>query len=75
MNFVQARREALDTRLKQAQSVTELVGNTPLQPGSNRIEVHDETKTSNVLVWISKLGTTDGQSRTEIYEITLQAAG
>lgn len=30
MNFVQARREALDTRLKQAQSVIELVGNTPL---------------------------------------------
>lgn len=54
---------------------TELVGNTPLQPGSNRIEVHDKTKTSNVLVWISKLGTTDGQSRTEISEITLQAAG
>ena len=54
---------------------TELVGTTPLQPGHNRIEVHDRTKTSNVLVWISKLGTTDGQSRTEISDITLQAAG
>jgi serine/threonine-protein kinase len=53
---------------------TELVGSTPLQPGENRIEVHDSTKTSNVLVWINKLGTTDGQSRTEISEITLQAA-
>lgn len=53
---------------------TELVGTTPLQPGENRIEVHDSTKTSNVLVWINKLGTTDGQSRTEISEITLQAA-
>ncbi len=53
---------------------TELVGTTPLQPGHNRIEVHDGTKTSNVLVWINTLGTTDGQSRTEISEITLQAA-
>ena len=53
---------------------TELVPTTPLQPGHNRIEVHDSAKTSNVLVWITKLGTTDGQSRTEISEITLQAA-
>jgi serine/threonine-protein kinase len=52
----------------------ELVGTTPLQPGHNRIEVHNSTKTSNVLVWITKLGTTDGQSRTAISEITLQAA-
>jgi serine/threonine-protein kinase len=54
---------------------TELVPTTTLEPGQNRIEVHDQSKTSNVLVWISKLGTTDGQSRTEISEITLQAAG
>jgi len=27
-----------------------------------------------VLVWINTLGTTDGRSRTEISEITLQAA-
>jgi serine/threonine-protein kinase len=53
---------------------TELTPTTPLQPGHNRIEVHDRTKTSNVLVWITKLGTTDGQSRTDISEITLQAA-
>ena len=52
---------------------TELAPTTALQPGHNRIEVHDETKTSNVLVWITKLGTTDGQSRTAISEITLQA--
>jgi serine/threonine protein kinase len=53
---------------------TELVGTTPLQRGHNRIEVHDGTKTSNALVWINTLGTTDGRSRTEISEITLQAA-
>jgi serine/threonine protein kinase len=53
---------------------TELTPATPLQPGHNEIEVHDSTKTSNVLVWITKLGTTDGQSRTTISEITLRAA-
>ena len=53
---------------------TALTPATPLQPGHNRIEVRDRTKTSNVLVWISTLGTTDGQSRTAISEITLQAA-
>ena len=53
---------------------TELAPTTPLQPGHNRIEIRDQTKTSNVLVWISTLGTTDGKSRTAISEITLQAA-
>ena len=55
-------------------NTTELTPTTPLQPGHNRIAVHNRTKTSNVLVWITTLGTTDGQSRTEISEITLQAA-
>jgi serine/threonine-protein kinase len=54
---------------------TELAPTAALQPGQNRIEVHDSAKTSNVLVWISNLGTTDGRSRTEISEVTLQAAG
>jgi serine/threonine-protein kinase len=52
---------------------TELTSTTPLQQGHNRIEVHDRTKTSNVLVWITKLGTTNGESRTKISDITLQA--
>jgi serine/threonine-protein kinase len=71
---VQIRSSPTETPAKLADT-TELTPNTPLQPGHNRIEVSDRTKTSNVLVWISKLGTTDGQSRTEISEITLQAAG
>jgi hypothetical protein len=54
---------------------TELTPATSLQPGHNRIAVHNGTKTSNVLVWISTLGTTNGESRTELSEITLQAAG
>ncbi len=53
---------------------TELTPTTPLQRGHNRIAVHNPTKTSNVLVWITTLGTTDGESRTAISEITLQAA-
>jgi serine/threonine protein kinase len=54
---------------------TPLTPTTSLQPGHNQIAVHNRTKTANVLVWISTLGTTDGQSRTAISEITLQAAG
>lgn len=70
---VQIRSSPTETPAKLGDT-TELTPNTPLQPGHNRIAVSDRTKTSNVLVWISKLGTTDGQSRTEISEITLQAA-
>lgn len=54
---------------------TELTPNVPLHAGENTITVDNQTKTSNVLVWISKLGTVDGQSRTAISDITLRAAG
>ncbi|WP_310784795.1 serine/threonine-protein kinase [Mycobacterium sp. Z3061] len=54
---------------------TEIAPTTSLEPGRNRITVTSKTKTSNVLVWISRLGTTNGQSRTELSDITLQAAG
>ena len=53
---------------------TALTPSVALQPGHNRIPVGNRSKTSNVLVWITKLGTTDGQSRTDISEITLHAA-
>jgi serine/threonine-protein kinase len=70
---VQIRSSPTESPTKLADT-SELVPTTPLNPGHNRIEVHNTTKTSNVLVWISKLGTTNGRSRTEISEITLQAA-
>ncbi|GJF14337.1 hypothetical protein NGTWS0302_36050 [Mycolicibacterium cyprinidarum] len=54
---------------------TELSPAVPLQPGHNTITISDHTKTSDVLVWIPTLGTTDGQSRTAISDITLRAAG
>jgi tRNA A-37 threonylcarbamoyl transferase component Bud32 len=69
----QIRSSSTDTPAELADTV-ELTPTTPLQPGHNRIAVRDRTKTSNVLVWISTLGTTDGESRMEISEITLQAA-
>jgi putative peptidoglycan lipid II flippase len=47
---------------------------TTLKPGHNVIKVDSSTSTSNLLVWISTLGTTDGKSRAEISEITVQAA-
>jgi serine/threonine-protein kinase len=53
---------------------TELTPSVSLQPGHNRIPVDNKTKTADVLIWISKLGTTDGQSRTDISDITLEAA-
>jgi serine/threonine-protein kinase len=70
---VQIRSSPTDAPAKLADTI-ELTPTTPLQPGHNRIAVHDPSKTSNVLVWISTLGTTDGESRMEISEITLQAA-
>lgn len=60
---------------KSLSDTTELTPNVALQPGKNTITVDNQTETSNVLVWISKLGTVDGQSHTDISEITLRAAG
>ncbi|MGA5465278.1 protein kinase family protein [Mycobacterium sp. NPDC050041] len=53
---------------------TELTPPVPVQPGSNRIPVPAGAATSNVVVWISTLGTMDGKSRTEISEVRLIAA-
>lgn len=47
---------------------------TRLKPGSNTIRVNATAPTSNLLVWISTLGTIDGESRADISEITIQAA-
>jgi protein kinase-like protein len=53
---------------------TELTKSVALQPGHNRIPVDNHTKTANVLLWITKLGTTDGQSRTSISDVTVESA-
>ncbi len=53
---------------------TELTPATPVRPGSNTIEISDAAPTANVRVWVSKLGKVDGESRSDIAEITLEAA-
>jgi putative peptidoglycan lipid II flippase len=53
---------------------TVLTSATTLKPGSNTIKVDNASPTSNVLVWVSTLGQVDGQSRSDIAEITLKAA-
>jgi putative peptidoglycan lipid II flippase len=53
---------------------TALTPPTTLQPGHNSIPVKASSPTSNLLVWISTLGTTDGQSRSAVSEVTVQAA-
>lgn len=53
---------------------TVLTPATPLKPGSNTIKVDNATPTSNVLVWVSTLGQVNGESRSDIAEITLKAA-
>jgi putative peptidoglycan lipid II flippase len=45
-----------------------------LKPGHNAIPVRAGAPTSNLLVWISTLGTTNGKSQANISEITVQAA-
>ena len=44
-----------------------------MHPGHNTIQVNASSPTSYVLVWIPTLGTTDGQSRTSLSEVTVQA--
>jgi putative peptidoglycan lipid II flippase len=45
-----------------------------LKPGHNVIPVRGGSATSNVLVWISTLGTTNGKSQAGFSEVTVQAA-
>jgi putative peptidoglycan lipid II flippase len=45
-----------------------------LKPGHNVIPVRGGSATSNVLVWISTLGSTNGKSQAGFSEVTVQAA-
>ena len=56
------------------EDTTKITDPTPVQAGPNRIPVTMSTPTSYVLVWIATLGSTDGESRSSIYEITLERA-
>ncbi|WP_428339811.1 murein biosynthesis integral membrane protein MurJ [Mycobacterium sp.] len=46
---------------------------TSMHPGHNTIQVNASSPTSYLLVWIPTLGTTNGQSRTSLSEVTVQA--
>jgi putative peptidoglycan lipid II flippase len=56
------------------EETTVLTPATTLKSGHNTIPVKSAAPTSNLLVWISTLGTTDGKSKASISEITVQAA-
>ena len=53
---------------------TELGPPTAMKTGSNTITIANPTPTSNVLVWITTLGTVGGKSESAISDITLKAA-
>jgi putative peptidoglycan lipid II flippase len=67
---VQIRSAATDSP-KGLADTTELSAPAALQPGPTRIQLSARPPVSTVLVWISTLGTTDGNNRAEISEITL----
>ncbi|MGV0849186.1 murein biosynthesis integral membrane protein MurJ [Mycolicibacterium phlei] len=54
---------------------TVLTPATTLKPGDNTVEVDDPTPTQYLLVWVSTLGQVDGESRSDIAEITVRSAG
>ena len=56
------------------EDTTVLTPPTPLKTGTNTITVTGASPTSNLLVWISTLGTTDGKNKTTISGLTVKAA-
>jgi putative peptidoglycan lipid II flippase len=56
------------------EDTTVLTPATALKPGHNTIPVKAGAPTSNLLVWISTLGTTNGKSEADVSEISVQAA-
>ncbi len=53
---------------------TEVSPPTPMKTGSNTINIDNPQPVSNVLVWITTLGSVDGKSETAISNITLNPA-
>ena len=51
---------------------TELTPVTPIKRGPNTIKVDGAAPTSVVLVWITTMGTTEGENRTAFNEVTVQ---
>lgn len=53
------------------EDTTELSQPISLKPGKNTIPVNASAPTSNLLVWISTMGTTAGKNKTELSEIVV----
>ncbi|WP_440271480.1 lipid II flippase MurJ [Candidatus Mycobacterium methanotrophicum] len=70
---IQIRSSAASTPAK-LDDTTALTQPVAMHPGRNSIPVKASSPTSYLLVWISTLGTTNGQSRSGISEVTVQAA-
>jgi putative peptidoglycan lipid II flippase len=70
---IQIRSSATSTPAK-LDDTTALTQPTAMHPGHNTIPVKASSPTSYLLVWISTLGTTNGESRSGISEVTVQAA-
>lgn len=70
---IQIRSSATSTPAK-LDDTTALTQPMAMHPGHNNIPVNASEPTSYLLVWISTLGTTNGESRSGISEITVQAA-
>ncbi|MFZ0903833.1 MAG: lipid II flippase MurJ, partial [Mycobacterium sp.] len=70
---IQLRSSATSTPAK-LDDTTALTQPVAMHPGHNSIQVKASAPTSYLLVWISTLGTTNGESRSGISEITVQAA-
>jgi putative peptidoglycan lipid II flippase len=69
---IQIRASATATPSK-LEDTTVLSQPVAVHPGHNTIPVNASSPTSYLLVWIPTLGTTNGQSRTSISEVTVQA--
>ncbi|MEB3020066.1 murein biosynthesis integral membrane protein MurJ [[Mycobacterium] crassicus] len=67
-------RSSSTPRPSRLEDTTLLAPAKALQPGANKISADSSAPTTNLLVWISTMGSTGGESRTQISEITVQAA-
>ena len=67
-------RSATSANPSSLEDTTALTDPETMQTGENTIEVNADSETSNLLVWISKMGTTGGESRTDLNEITIRSA-
>ena len=70
---IQIRSSATSTPAK-LNDTTALTQPVAMHPGHNSIPVKASAPTSYLLVWISTLGTTNGESRSALSEVTVQAA-